>query len=725
MAFLITAAAVRSSTEPSWRTDLDWASGLEDRLSPSASLIDVGFSDFATDCHPEFVDNAYPDRTNHGLIDKPSGLCVSQLFCAYEKCWPRPDPSNVTQAQRLLDEEYLFLASYEDLSPEVRGWLSDPSNPSLNLPSKLLFPAVSSDVVAAIEFAGENGLEVSVKNSGHSFMGASTKKDTLHINMNRFEQYAPSGIVDCGDADAGSDGARIVDLAEQPCRLAAARNKPAYIRVGGGENWDKVYRAVDAANAEQGNKYHVVGGAAGTVSPMGWTFQGGLAGTQGGRKYGFGVDQVLQVEMVLPNGQHVKFGPVEWEDASSDGFIVPKTTSVGGMYRLNPEEPDESLWEWADCPEGAGIDFDDLWYAVNGGGGGTWGVVTSIYLQLHPYLRPRLFGIPGIVVVSACAPEVIDAMGVFFESFRLRWVLAPDTLNVSQAESDACGMADAGLSILMCYGDGAYGTLVERWESYTNGYYDPAVYGVSLDDALACPETIEGTWSDIMKYPEGPYKGQVADVPYPSIRSVVGGSTLNVLYPKSWAAENFETLMSIVEFISVGGSYYLAFGSGTASASDQANSLSDAHRQAAFKALVPADNFYGSEFASLFNTTDADSFPSFKGANHVGNTFMGPMRDDWTRACPSDLTQEERASECVSIQETLWGTETLARLERIKEAIDPNYMFDCEGCAGNNKSSKGCPNEWRRGGQRSVAHNIRAAMLAMSAGALLVNILDR
>mmetsp|Transcript_11892 Transcript_11892/g.27125 ORF Transcript_11892/g.27125 Transcript_11892/m.27125 type:complete len:531 (+) Transcript_11892:697-2289(+) len=437
------------------------------------------------------------------------------------------------------------------------------------------------------------------------------------------------------------------------------------------------------------------------------------------------LDQVLQVEMVLPNGQHVKFGPVEWEDASSDGFIVPKTTSVGGMYRLNPEEPDESLWEWADCPEGAGIDFDDLWYAVNGGGGGTWGVVTSIYLQLHPYLRPRLFGIPGIVVVSACAPEVIDAMGVFFESFRLRWVLAPDTLNVSQAESDACGMADAGLSILMCYGDGAYGTLVERWESYTNGYYDPAVYGVSLDDALACPETIEGTWSDIMKYPEGPYKGQVADVPYPSIRSVVGGSTLNVLYPKSWVDENFETLMSIVEFISVGGSYYLAFGSGTASASDQANSLSDAHRQAAFKALVPADNFYGSEFASLFNTTDADSFPSFKGANHVGNTFMGPMRDDWTRACPSDLTQEERASECVSIQETLWGTETLARLERIKEAIDPNYMFDCEGCAGNNKSSKGCPNEWRRGGQRSVAHNIRAAMLAMSAGALLVNILDR
>ena len=41
------------------------------------------------------------------------------------------------------------------------------------------------------------------------------------------------------------------------------------IRVGGGENWDKAYRAVLAANQEQegGYKYHPVGGAAGTVSP--------------------------------------------------------------------------------------------------------------------------------------------------------------------------------------------------------------------------------------------------------------------------------------------------------------------------------------------------------------------------------------------------------------------------------------------------------------------------
>ncbi len=53
------------------------------------------------------------------------------------------------------------------------------------------------------------------------------------------------------------------------------------------------------------NKYNgdspaflVVSGAAATVSPMGWSFQGGLGSTAAGRMYGFGADQILQIEMV-------------------------------------------------------------------------------------------------------------------------------------------------------------------------------------------------------------------------------------------------------------------------------------------------------------------------------------------------------------------------------------------------------------------------------------------
>ena len=64
---------------------------------------------------------------------------------------------------------------------------------------------------------------------------------------------------------------------------------------------------------------------------VGWSFQGGLSGDTGGSRFGLGVDHIVQIEMVLPNGHHVKFGPTEWEDASAEGFIVPKTTGVTGQ----------------------------------------------------------------------------------------------------------------------------------------------------------------------------------------------------------------------------------------------------------------------------------------------------------------------------------------------------------------------------------------------------------
>ena len=40
----------------------------------------------------------------------------------------------------------------------------------------------------------------------------------------------------------------------------------------------------------------------------------------------------------------------------------------------------------------------------------------------------------------------------------------------------------------------------------------------------------------------------------------------------------------------------------------------------------------------------------------------------------------------ISLQEAIYGTKLLARLEAIKEAIDPDYMFDCYKCIGNNRA---------------------------------------
>ena len=279
-----TSASAEAESSSSWRPDLPWAD-LESQLaSPATSLLDTSNADFIDQCTSEFLDNPDPfERTNHRLIEQPSGLCMSTMFCAYVGCDPMPNPSPSTgmgtSATRTLADRIAALnPGPEGPSDEAIGWALDPANPSFNLPSKVLFPADATDVVAAVNFARTNGLELSVKNSGHSYLGASTKRDTLLVNMMQFPRYATTSITDCTTTSTGSSTASTGtaslsdDFDDQPCTLAVARGKPAYVRVGGGENFDKLYRAVRAFNDEadgegRGFQYTVLGGGAGTVSP--------------------------------------------------------------------------------------------------------------------------------------------------------------------------------------------------------------------------------------------------------------------------------------------------------------------------------------------------------------------------------------------------------------------------------------------------------------------------
>ena len=378
----------------SWRPDLPWA---DLASSITGELIDTTPSNYLQECaseydKPVFGIDPFRSRSNHGLIDQPSGLCLPNFFCAFDGCAPA-DPNNLpTSPQENILVSWRDVPAqtlYSEMNTTIKSWIEDVSNPSYNLPSKVLFPHEAKDVVAAVKFAMTNGLEISVKNSGHSYTSASSKGNTLHLNMNKYFQYATNaGVIDCTNTDSVDIGRSNDDdiLRDQPCRLSLAKGKEAAIRVGGGENWQKVGGAVRKANEEQEDgafKYHIVSGAAATVSPMGWTFQVGLSAASAGRALGFGADQVLQIEMVLPNGAHVKFGPTEWEVV--EGYDVPKTISVSGLCNTNPQDAEEN-WVWDECPEQLAVNFNDLWFAVRGGGGGTWGVVLSMHLQLHEYM---------------------------------------------------------------------------------------------------------------------------------------------------------------------------------------------------------------------------------------------------------------------------------------------------------------------------------------------------
>ena len=104
----------------------------------------------------------------------------------------------------------------------------------------------------------------------------------------------------------------------------------ATLKIGGGATWSDAYGAVGA-------DYHLVGGNCLTVSAAGgWLQGGGLSSTA--RKYGIGVDNVLSMNVVLSNGTQVVADP---------------------------------------CSE------PELFWALRGGGGGTFGVVTSVVYKLH------------------------------------------------------------------------------------------------------------------------------------------------------------------------------------------------------------------------------------------------------------------------------------------------------------------------------------------------------
>ena len=70
-------------------------------------------------------------------------------------------------------------------------------------------------------------------------------------------------------------------------------------------------------------------------------------------------------------------------------------------------------------------------------------------------------------------------------------------------------------------------------------------------------------------------------------------------------------------------------------------------------------------------------FPGIYELNHLqGNTTPLPLKDNWTKVCPYNLTTEGHNKEnCIFGQETVWGTEQMMKLEKLKRMIDPNNMF--------------------------------------------------
>ena len=397
---------------------------------------------------------------------------------------------------------------------------------------------------------------------------------------------------------------------------------------------------------------------------------------------------MVQIEAVLPNGELVRFGPTAWEDAP--GFLVPRTTAVSGVCCSNPEA-NEDEWIWTDCSQP--INFDDLWFAFRGGGGGTWGVVTSVTLQLHEYL-PFEWALPDFTNVTEAMLAVVPPV---IARFELDFLVDPESIGVSRELSDACGRPNsASGTAWWCYGEGTAAGFVAAFSQFVASISeDLLAAGLSQEEIEILQTSIttvpftDFAEAGLLQSTGTAYEGKLKDDGNNGYQANVEGQ-LNILVPKSWLLQNkdrFIQLSLTSPLFGANGLYY-AFAGSTSISSDQASSLSTAHREAAFMfTFIDAIQVvqYNDLLQEMYDFTGTE-FPAYLGANHLSPSAFGPLKSDWTTPCPYTFTRKESEELCVSGQQAVWGSETLQRLEAIKQEIDPNGMFDCFRCVGNTVS---------------------------------------
>jgi len=637
--------------------------------------------------------------SNYWLIAEPSGLCAPELACAFEGC----AIGGVSMISVLNSSS--AATTYEDVKQHL---------PQLNLASKIAFPKSVAEMVAVVKHADVTGHTISIKTSGHSYTGSSTFKDSVQLNLRSFPKYSETSVRICEDE-------------EGPCKLALARGKTAVVRVGGGELWDDAYRAVINFNTRVGTyknvAYEIIGGGAGTVSSIGGWLQGGGLSTGLSRLYGFGVDQVLEIEMVLADGEHVKFGPTEWETDSCKECLYPQTTKVEGLCNANIDS-NEANWEWRPCSKD--IDFAGLWFAVRGGGGGTYGIVAALHYQIHEILE-HMTAIGSIQDPSAAAllrqmvmgwqfdnAKMVTMQNVFAD-FLVDFLFNPASVGVSEYESMACGSAAFNGKLLdNLQGNGLW-CKQSAGKAYIRAWSEldfEQLAGLTPSEA-SITRNMWGFASNFSNFPEwiiqgygvatgsSPLRipiGHVADNPKPMVTSQsIFQWTATI--PREWLLTKDEHVHMYMS--QLGGAHLIGGKANVSSDGQTSNSLSI--RNAGIE-----DQLFDIPQTKWVHTTIfrnamrpyqhqvQEGYPPDTEYNHMSPNANGPRKSDYNSPCAWGLTKEEQKKTCVNILETVWGKAGLSKLEQIKQRVDPKTRFKCFRCVGGPwEFGSFVPDEWR------------------------------
>ncbi|KAJ2994638.1 hypothetical protein NUW58_g1502 [Xylaria curta] len=204
-----------------------------------------------------------------------------------------PDPVNVMSP--------LFLR--DSCSP-----YTDPSAPCTlgNLASYAVNVSRAEDVKAAVKFVKEKNIRLTIKNTGHDYLGRSTGKGSLALWTHNLKEISFTNYT------------------------SPQYTGPA-IKIGAG------VQAFEAYGAAYERGFRLTGGYCPTVGLAGGWVSGGGTGALASL-YGLGADNTLEFEVVTTEGKQLVTSPTK---------------------------------------------NSDLFWALNGGGGGTYAVVISQTIKLH------------------------------------------------------------------------------------------------------------------------------------------------------------------------------------------------------------------------------------------------------------------------------------------------------------------------------------------------------
>lgn len=257
----------------------------------------------------------------------PSAACARKPSGA-PAAWPEPEAWQALQDE-VGDRLISTSLPWRDATPEVFELLKNPfwneEQPG-SLQStgwykawtaaaspKAVRAKQAGDIVAAVNFARDNGVRLVVKGTGHDYLGRSNAADSLLVwthdmrEITMHDAFVPQG------APPGTPAVHAMT-------------------VEAGTRWLEAYRAATAAG-----RFVAGGGCTSVGACGGFTFGSGFGPFS--KRYGTGSGGIVQAEIVTADG----------EVRTVNQFSEP-----------------------------------DLFFALRGGGGGTFGIVSRVTLLTHP-----------------------------------------------------------------------------------------------------------------------------------------------------------------------------------------------------------------------------------------------------------------------------------------------------------------------------------------------------